>query len=152
PELAAELSEARVIVAHLGSGASLCAMQNGRCVATTMGFSTLECLVMGTRCGSIYPGVLLYLMDQHGMDARALEKLLFHESGLKGVSGLSSDMRVLLTSEAPAAKEAIALFVYRIKCEIGAMAAALGGVDALVFTGGIGERSDIIRAQICRDA
>ncbi len=152
PTLDPHLAAARVIVAHLGNGASLCALQNGRSIATTMGFSPLDGLVMGTRCGSIDPGVLLYLMDHHGMDARALEHLLYHESGLLGVSGVSSDMRVLLASADPCAQEAIELFVYRIGREMGSLVAALGGLDALVFTGGIGEHAAEIRAQVCQQA
>lgn len=141
----------RVIVAHLGNGASLCAIDRGISVATTMSFTPLDGLAMGTRCGSIDPGVLLYLMNQHGMDARSLEQLLTRESGLLGVSGISSDMRVLLDSEAKdsRAAEAIELFVYRISREIGSLAAALGGLDAIVFTGGIGEHAAPIRARIC---
>ena len=152
PALRPELSRARVIVAHLGSGASMCALRDGRSVATTMSFTPLDGLVMGTRCGNLDPGVLLYLMDRHGMNPRALEKLLYHESGLLGVSGISSDMRTLLASDDPSAKEAVELFVYRIGRELGSLTAALGGLDALVFTGGIGERSAVIRAQICRRA
>jgi acetate kinase len=149
PTLEPSLASARIIVAHLGNGASLCAIQNGRSIATTMGFTPLDGLVMGTRCGSIDPGVLLYLMDHHGMDARALEELLYHQSGLLGVSGISSDMRTLLANDNPNAQEAIELFVYRIGREIGSLAAALGGLDALVFTGGIGEHSAVIRAKVC---
>jgi acetate kinase len=117
-----------------------------------MGFSPLDGLVMGTRCGSIDPGVLLYLMDRHSMDARALEQLLYHQSGLLGVSGISNDMRTLLASDNPHAQEAIELFVYRTGREIGSLAAALGGLDALVFTGGIGEYSAEIRAKVCHQA
>jgi acetate kinase len=117
-----------------------------------MGFSPLDGLVMGTRCGTIDPGVLLYLMDRHAMDARALEHLLYYQSGLLGVSGISNDMRTLLESYDPRAQEAIELFVYRAGREIGSLAAALGGLDALVFTGGIGEHSDLIRAQVCHQA
>jgi acetate kinase len=149
PMLDPRLTEARIIVAHLGNGASLCAIHNGRSIATTMGFSPLDGLVMGTRCGSIDPGVLLYLMARHGMDANTLEQLLYHESGLLGVSGISSDMRMLLATDDPSAKEAIELFVYRIGREIGSLAAALGGLDALVFTAGIGEHSAVIRAKVC---
>jgi acetate kinase len=152
PTLSAELSAARVVVAHLGNGASMCAMRAGRSVATTMSFTALDGLVMGTRCGNLDPAVLLYLMDRHGMDARALEKLLYHESGLLGVSGISSDMRTLLASDQPSAKEAIELFVYRIGRELGSLVAALDGLDALVFTAGIGERSAVVRAQVCRQA
>ncbi|HME71670.1 MAG TPA: acetate/propionate family kinase [Myxococcota bacterium] len=152
PALAPEVAEGRVLVAHLGNGASLCAMRGRRSVATTMGFSTLDGLVMGTRPGGLDPGVLLYLMDERGMDARALEELLYHRSGLLGVSGLSSDMRELLASSDSRAREAIDLFVYRIARELGSMAAALGGLDALVFTGGIGENAAAIRARVCVDA
>ena len=127
-------------------------MRGRRSIATTMGFSTLDGLVMGTRPGALDPGVLLYLMDERGMDARALEDLLYHRSGLLGVSGLSSDMRELLASGDPRAREAIDLFVYRIARELGSMAAALGGLDALVFTGGIGENAAVIRARVCLDA
>lgn len=142
----------RTIVAHLGNGASMCALAEGRSVATTMGFTALDGLVMGTRCGSIDPGVLLYLIDREGMDARALERLLYEQSGLLGVSGRSSDMRELLARPDDAAAEALELFVYRIARELGSLAAALGGVDALVFTGGIGENAVPIRARVCRDA
>jgi acetate kinase len=152
PSVAPELADGRVVVAHLGNGASLCAIRGGRSLATTMGFTALDGLVMGTRCGAIDPGVLLYLMDQRGMDARALEDLLYHRSGLLGISGLSSDMRSLLASRDPHAAEAIDLFVYRIGRELGSLAAALGGLDALVFTGGIGEHAAPIRARVCRDA
>ncbi len=152
PTLEPALADARIIVAHLGSGASLCALHKGRSIATTMGFSPLDGLVMGTRCGTIDPGVLLYLMDRHGMDARALEQLLYHQSGLLGVSGISNDMRTLLESVDPRAQEAIEMFVYRAGREIGSLVAALGGLDALVFTGGIGEHSCVIRAQVCRQA
>jgi acetate kinase len=129
-------------------------MRDGVSIATTMGFTPLDGLVMGTRCGAIDPGVLLYLMNQHGLDARAVEHLLTHESGLLGVSGISSDMRTLLDREAnePHAAEAIELFVDRISREIGSLAAALGGLDSLVFTGGIGEHAAPIRARVCRAA
>jgi len=152
PTLDAAAAAGRVIVAHLGNGASLCAMQGGRSVASTMGFTAVEGLPMGTRCGSIDPGVILYLMDELKMDARAIEKLIYQQSGLLGVSGISSDMRTLLASEAPRAKLAVDLFVYRIGREIGSLAAALGGLDALVFTAGIGERAAPIRERVCRDA
>jgi acetate kinase len=142
------LTEQRVIVAHLGNGASLCAMQRGRSVASTMGFTAVDGLMMGTRSGAIDPGVLIHLMDTRGMDARALESLLYRDSGLLGVSGISSDMRTLRGSDDPRAAEAIALFVYRIVREIGSMAAALGGLDALVFTGGIGENDAATRSGV----
>jgi acetate kinase len=149
-DLAPELVEGRLIIAHLGSGASLCALKRGRSMATTMGFTAVDGLMMGTRCGTIDPGVLLYLMDTRGMDARALEKLIYRESGLFGVSGISSDMKRLRASSDPAAAEAIALFVYRISREVGSLAAALGGLDALVFTGGIGENDALIRSEVAR--
>ena len=152
PEVAPEIEGGRVVVAHLGNGTSLCALRDGQSVATTMGFTALDGLVMGTRPGLLDPGVLLYLMDEQGMDSKALAKLLYHESGLLGVSGLSSDMRVLLGSDDPRAKEAIDLFVYRIGRELGSLAAALGGLDALVFTAGIGENAPAIRAGVCRAA
>jgi acetate kinase len=142
----------RTIVAHLGNGASMCAMKNGQSIATTMGFSSIEGLPMGTRCGAVDPGVLLYLMDRHGMDARALETLLYKESGLLGVSGISSDVRTLIASTNLRATEAIDLFVYRVGRELGSLAAALGGLDAMVFTGGIGENAAVIRGRVCRDA
>jgi acetate kinase len=147
----ARAAAGRTVVAHLGNGASMCALLAGRSVATTMSFTALDGLVMGTRCGSIDPGVLLYLMAQ-GMDAEALTRLLYEESGLLGVSGVSSDMRELLARADPATSEAIDLFVYRIGRELGSLAAALGGLDALVFTGGIGENAALIRARVCRDA
>jgi acetate kinase len=152
PDLSPDLERARVVAAHLGNGASLCALRAGRSLATTMGFSAIDGLVMGTRPGSLDPGVLLYLIDRHGMDARALEHLLYEESGLLGVSEISGDMTVLLASDDPRAREAVDLFVYRVGRELGSMAAALGGLDALVFTGGIGENAAEIRARVCRDA
>ena len=149
-----QAADGRTIVAHLGNGASLCALRSGVSVATTMGFTPLDGLVMGTRCGSIDPSVLLYLMDQNGMDVREVERLLTYESGLLGVSGIASDMRTLLAREAtePHAAEAIELFIYRISREVGSLAAALGGLDAIVFTGGIGEHAPAIRARVCRAA
>ncbi|MGE5370238.1 MAG: acetate/propionate family kinase [Chloroflexota bacterium] len=147
-EIAPELAQGRVIVAHLGNGASLCAIRDGRSVASTMGFTTVDGLVMGTRCGALDPGVLIHLMDQYGMGPRELENLIYRESGLLGVSGISSDMRVLRAAAEPEAKEAIALFVYRIQREIGSLAAALGGLDALVFTAGIGENDANTRAEV----
>jgi acetate kinase len=152
PGLDAVAARGRVVVAHLGNGASLCAMSDGMSVATTMGFTALDGLVMGTRAGSLDPGVILYLMDELGMDARAIETLLYKESGLLGVSGISSDMRALLASDSPEAQAAIDLFVYRFRCELGSMVAALDGLDALVFTGGIGEHAAPIRERVCRDA
>jgi acetate kinase len=150
--LPAEIAQGRVVVAHLGNGASLCAMAAGRCVATTIGFTALEGLPMGTRSGAIDPGVLLYLMQQRGMDAHAVEDLLYNKSGLLGVSGVSSDMRVLLASDRAEAKEAVELFCYRIARELGSLAAALGGLDGLVFTAGIGERAAPVRAAVLRQS
>ena len=147
-ELDPALARSRVVVAHLGNGASLCAVQDGRSVACTFGFTALDGLVMGTRCGALDPGVMLYLMDAHGMDARALEDLLYRKSGLLGVSGVSSDMRQLRASTEPGAAEAVALFVYRIVREIGSFAAAMGGLDGLVFTAGIGENDAATRAEV----
>jgi acetate kinase len=142
------LSRGRVIVAHLGAGASLCALLEGRSIATTTGFSALDGLMMATRCGLLDPGVLLYLLRQgHSVDD--LEDMLYRRSGLLGVSGLSGDLRVLLASDAPAAREALDLFTYRIAWEAGALASALGGLDGLVFTAGIGEHAPRIRAEVC---
>jgi acetate kinase len=146
-----EVAGGRVIVAHLGSGASLCALQARRSIATTMGFTALDGLMMGRRCGSIDPGVLLYLMQEKGMSADAVSHLLYHDSGLLGVSGISDDMRTLLESAEPAAREAIDLFAYRIGREVGSLAAALGGLDALVFTAGIGEHAPAIRRLACQN-
>jgi acetate kinase len=148
----ARAAAGRTIVLHLGNGASMCAMAAGNSVASTMGFTTVDGLPMGTRCGSIDPGVMLYLMDELGMDARAIEKLIYKESGLLGVSGISSDMRTLEASADPAAKLAIDLFAYRIGRELGSLAAALAGLDAIVFTAGIGEHSRALRARVCADA
>ncbi|HKD70827.1 MAG TPA: acetate/propionate family kinase [Candidatus Acidoferrum sp.] len=147
----AKAARGRVVVLHLGNGSSLCAIKAGQSVATTMGFSALEGLAMGTRSGSLDPGVILYLMNQRGMDVRAIETLLYHQSGLLGVSGISSDMRTLLASRDQRAKLAIDLFCYRIRREVGSLAAALGGLDAIVFTGGIGENSAAIRGRVCGD-
>ncbi|MEN9784552.1 MAG: hypothetical protein RJA24_1895, partial [Pseudomonadota bacterium] len=149
PAVLGPRAEGRVIVAHLGNGASLCAMRNRRSIATTMGFSTLDGLIMGTRCGTIDPGVLFYLMHERNMSSKAVEELLYRQSGLLGVSGISNDMRTLLESVDPRATEAVVQFVYRAVLEIGALSAALEGLDALVFTGGIGEHAIAIRAQIC---
>lgn len=144
------IADGRVVVAHLGNGASMCAIQHGRSVASTMGFSALDGLPMGTRSGQVDPGVLLYLMDQEGMDAAAISDMLYRRSGLLGLSGgLSNDMRTLEASDAPEAREAIDYFVFRIQRELGAMAASMGGIDALVFCGGIGENSRLIRARVC---
>ena len=139
----------RMVIAHLGNGASVCAVRDGNSVATSMGFSTLDGLLMGTRSGGIDPGVLLHLMRAKGMDEAALSRLLYNESGLLGVSGISADMRVLLADRTPEAGQAVDLFVYTLVRAIGSMAAALEGVDALVFTGGIGEHADEIRRRVC---
>jgi acetate kinase len=147
-EIAPEIARGRVIVAHLGNGASLCGMKDGKSVASTMGFTAVDGLMMGTRCGALDPGVLLHMIDQYGMGARQLEDLIYRKSGLLGVSGVSSDMRTLRASSAPEAGEAIALFVYRIQREIGSLAAALAGLDAIVFTGGIGENDAATRAEV----
>ena len=147
--LSPERAAGRVIAAHLGNGASLCAMRDGRSVDTTMGFTALDGLMMGTRCGSIDPGVVLYLLQQRGMTAAEIEDLLYRRSGLLGVSGLSGDMRNLLASDTPGAAEAIDLFVFRAIREIGALTASVGGLDALVFTAGIGAHAAPIRARIC---
>jgi acetate kinase len=142
------LAKGRVIVAHLGAGASLCAIRNGASVATTMSFSPLDGLVMATRCGALDPAVVLYLA-RAGKSVAEIEDLLYRQSGLLGVSGISGDMRVLIASKDPRAREALDLFTYRAAVEIGGLAAALGGLDGLVFTAGIGERAPTIRAEIC---
>ncbi|HXZ96606.1 MAG TPA: acetate/propionate family kinase, partial [Burkholderiales bacterium] len=152
PRFDAKAATGRVVVAHLGNGASMCAIRTGKSIASTMGFTAVDGLPMGTRCGTIDPGVMLYLMDELKMDARAIEKLIYQQSGLLGVSGISSDMRALLASSDSHAKLAIELFVYRITRELGSLAAALGGLDALVFTGGIGEHAVAIRERVCRGA
>ncbi len=152
PGIDAKAAAGRVIVAHLGNGASMCAIKAGKSMASTMGFTAVDGLPMGTRSGALDPGVVLYLMDEMKMDARAIEKLIYQQSGLLGVSGISSDMRALLESKEPRAKLAVDLFVYRIGRELGSLAAALGGLDAVVFTGGIGERAVAIRERVCRDA
>ena len=153
PERHGELAGGRCIVAHLGSGASLCAMRGLRSVATTMGFSALDGLMMGTRCGALDPGALLYLMEVEGMDVHAAGHMLYHESGLLGVSGQSADPRALLAREAddPRCAAALALFVRRIVREIGALVAVLGGLDLLVFTAGIGEHQAEVRRRIVAD-
>lgn len=142
-------AEGRVVVAHLGSGASLCAMKNRRSVATSMGFTALDGLVMGRRCGSLDPGVLLYLMQAKGMGPEEIEDLLYRQSGLYGVSGISNDMRVLDESDAPEAAEAIAFFAYRAASVLAGLLPSIGGLDALVFTAGIGENSARARQEIC---
>jgi acetate kinase len=153
PEMLGEAAaRGRVVVAHLGNGASMCAIREGRSVATTMGFTTLDGLPMSRRCGDLDPGVVLYLMQQKGMGADAVNRMLYQESGLLGVSGVSDDMKTLLASDDPNAAEAVSLFVYRIGRELGSLAAALGGFDALVFTAGIGEHAPDIRRRVCEQA
>jgi len=149
--IAPELAQRRVIVAHLGNGASMCGIAQGRSVATTMTFSPLDGLTMGTRCGHIDAAVVLYLMRSHGMSADQVEALLFRESGLLGISGVSSDMRVLEASAEPAAAEAIGHFAEQVVQHMGSLAAALRGVDAIVFTGGIGENAAPLRERILED-
>lgn len=148
-QITPDISAGRVIVAHLGSGASLCAMKGGRSVDTTMAFSALDGLPMGTRCGSLDPGVILFLL-RRGWSTDRIEDLLYKQSGLLGISGVSNDVRTLLASDCPLAAEAIEFFVYRIVREIGSLTAALGGLDALVFTAGIGENSPAIRQRVCQ--
>jgi acetate kinase len=152
PRHDARAARGRTVVLHLGNGSSMCAIADGHSVASTMGFTAADGLPMGTRCGNLDPGVVLYMMDELGMDARAIEKLIYQQSGLLGVSGISSDMRTLEASGEPGAKAAIDLFVYRIGRELGSLAAALGGLDAIVFTAGIGENSRSLRERVCRDA
>jgi acetate kinase len=147
--LPAAQANGRVIVAHLGNGASMCGMKARQSQCTTMGFTAVDGLMMGTRTGNLDPGVMLYLIETHGMDAKALTKLLYKESGLLGVSGLSQDMRTLLEAGTADALQAVDLFCYRVVREIGSLAAALGGLDALIFTGGIGEHAAVVREKVC---
>jgi len=142
-------ADGRVIVAHLGNGASMAAMVNRKCVGTTLGFSTIDGLMMGTRCGNLDPGVVLHLMETKGLTVKDMTRILYKESGLLGVSGISQDMRTLLSSDKPEAREAVELFCYRIARELGSLAAAAGGVDAVVFTGGIGEHAAEVRRRVC---
>ena len=148
-ETAPDLASGRVIVAHLGNGASLCAMHGGQSVDTTMGFTALDGLMMGTRCGTIDAGVLLYMQQQKGLSVQQVEHVLYNESGLLGVSGISSDMRDLLARDDQHAREAINLFVYRIARDAAALVGSLGGLDGFVFTAGIGEHAPEIRAAVC---
>lgn len=143
------IAKGRTIVAHLGNGASLCAMVNGKSIDSTMGFTTLDGLLMGTRCGSIDPGIILFLQREKGMTLKEVETLLYHESGLLGVSGMSSDVRVLLSSHNPRARRAIDLFAYRIVSKIGELMMQLNGLDTIVFTAGIGEHQPVIRQMVC---
>ena len=152
PQFEPKAIAGRVVVAHLGNGASMCALRACKSEATTMGFTAADGLPMGTRCGALDPGVILYLMAELKMDARRIEKLIYQESGLLGVSEVSSDMRTLLQSTEARARFAVDLFIYRIGRELGSLAATIGGLDALVFTGGIGEHAAVVRERICRDA
>lgn len=152
PEHDPKAARGRTVVAHLGNGSSLCAIDAGRSVASTMGFTAVDGLPMGTRCGSLDPGVVLYLMDELKMDTRAVETLIYKQSGLLGVSGVSSDMRTLLDSEDPRARFAVDLYVHRIGRELGSLVAVLQGLDAIVFTAGIGQHASWIREQVCREA
>ena len=149
PEVAPEIAKGRVIVAHLGSGASLCALKNGKSVDSSLGFTALDGLCMGTRPGALDPGVVLYLFQSLGLSAKEVETILYKKSGLLGISGISSDMRDLTRSSEPEARLAVDYFVYRAAKEIGALAAVLGGIDGLIFTAGIGENSPEIRRRIC---
>jgi acetate kinase len=149
PQVAPQIADGRVIVAHLGSGASLCALRAGVSIENTLGFTALDGLCMGTRPGAVDPGVILYLFQGLGLSARDVEAILYKKSGLLGISGVSNDMRVLLESREPTAALAVEYFVYRVAKEVGALTAVLGGLDALVFTAGIGENSPEIRRRIC---
>ncbi|WP_420583552.1 acetate/propionate family kinase [Ruegeria sp.] len=148
-EIAPSLYDGRVVIAHLGNGASMCAVSGGRAVASTMGFSALDGLPMGTRSGQLDPGVVLYMMQQEGMSAEEIADMLYCKSGLLGLSGISSDMRTLLAAETPEARRAIDYYVFRIRRELGALSASLEGLDAVVFTGGIGENAALIRQRVC---
>ena len=150
-DIAPEVAQGRVVIAHLGHGASMCALHEGRSVATTMGMTALDGLPMGRRCGALDPGVVLYLIEERGMAPAEVREMLYECSGLVGLSGISSDMAELLESDAPEAQAAVAFFIYRCRREIGSLAAALGGLDALVFTGGVGENAPAIREGICAD-
>jgi len=152
PEVAPEIAHGRVIVAHLGSGASLCALSRGKSVESTLGYTALDGLCMGTRPGAIDPGIILYLVQDLQLSAKEIETILYKKSGLLGISGISNDMRDLLNSKDPAAELAVDYFVYEATKQIGAMAAVLGGIDGLVFTAGIGENSPEIRARLCRSS
>jgi acetate kinase len=152
PALDARAAAGRTVVFHLGNGSSMCALLGGHSIATTMGFTAVDGLPMGTRTGALDPGVVLFLMDELKLGPREIERLLYHESGLLGMSGISSDVRDLLASNEPRAREALDVFVYRAGRELGSLAAALGGLDAIVFTAGIGENQAEIRARICAQA
>lgn len=148
-EISPTHASGRVVVCHLGNGASMCAIDNGRSIGSTMGFTALDGLPMGTRCGQLDPGVVLYLMQEKGMSAHAIEDMLYHDSGLKGLSGLSNDLRSLEAAATPEADRAIDYFTGRIRIELGALAAMLGGLDAVIFCGGIGENAWRIRQSVC---
>lgn len=150
PEFAPEIAHGKVVVAHLGNGASLCALADGKSIDSTMSFTALDGLPMGTRSGQIDPGALLYLMDEFGLSVSELTELLYYHAGLLGLSGVSSDMRELMASDRPSAKQAIDYFVYRIVCSVSSLAGALGGIDALIFTAGIGQHSPAIRERVCQ--
>ncbi|GAA0604390.1 acetate kinase [Craurococcus roseus] len=150
PSAAPDIAQGRVVVAHLGNGASLCALQEGRSVATTMGFSALDGLPMGTRCGELDAGVVLYLLEREAMSTSEIEDLLYRRSGMLGLSGVSSDFRDLLASADPRARFALEVFVYRVARGVGSLAAALGGLDGMVFTAGIGEHAAPVRAAVCQ--
>lgn len=152
PRVAPEIAQGSVVVAHLGSGASMCAVKGGRSVDSTMAFTGLDGLPMGTRCGQIDPGVLLYLVSEKGYGAKELERFLYHETGLRGLSGISNDVRDLLASDDQRARLALDYFVYRVERELGALAAAMQGLDGVVLTAGISENSPEMRARICRGA
>jgi acetate kinase len=149
PTAAPEIAAGRVIVAHLGSGASLCALDKGKSIDSTLGFTALDGLCMGTRPGALDPGVVLYLFQVMGKSPAEVEKILYKESGLLGISGISNDMRDLLGNPAPEARLAVDYFVYRAAREIGGLSAVLGGIDGLVFTAGIGENAPEVRRRIC---
>jgi acetate kinase len=149
PQVAPRIADERVIIAHLGSGASLCALRGGRSIENTFGFTALDGLCMGTRPGAVDPGVILYLFQALRLSVQEVEALLYKKAGLLGLSGVSNDMRDLLESSEPSARLAVDYFVYRVAKEVGALAAVLGGLDALVFTAGIGENSPVIRRRIC---
>jgi acetate kinase len=150
PAQLGDKADGRVVVAHLGNGSSMCALCSRKSIASSMGFSTLDGLVMGTRCGSLDPGVVLYLLQEKKMRVEELSDLLYKRSGLLGVSGISSDMKALMEDSRPEAKEAIDLYTYRIARELASLAVAIGGLDALVFTGGIGEHAPEIREAVCQ--
>ena len=152
PSVDARAAAGKVVVCHLGNGSSMCAIDGGKSIARTRGVPAVDGLPMGTRAGALDAGVLLYLMDERKMDARAIERLVYSQSGLLGMSGISSDMRKLLESDDARARTAVDVFIYRIGRELGSLVAALGGIDALVFTAGIGENSAAIRERVCRDA